>query len=437
MVFLKNSRTLFNKRDLSDYLRERLNEVSNKVNSISEDQFLISSDNDIIDHVYSLMTVVPLEFYEGSKEMDKIETKIDVSEWRERNPFGDPGPIYVPGIKITVSIPFSGYIGLWELKPNSYQLKFPIGNITPPGSPRSNEIGYIEIVMTQPSDKNPVEFKNELDDNIETIKFFINSQKQEIESFNNGLKEEIRKLVLNRRDRLKAHDKIVQVLNIPLKRRGGLPEIKPIPVKRKLIRPLPSIPKGGIKQEVGIEDKDYNDILSIVRYGGRTFETTPKTYKDHDEEELRDIILAFLNCYYEGGATGETFRKNGKTDILIKIDDRAAFVAECKIWRGSEELLNSIDQLLDYLTWRDCKAAIIIFNKHNAKFSEILTKMPNTIITHPLFDKNLEYELENKDEGEWRYIFKSKEDEMKKIIIHLFVFNLYVKEQTAYKKTID
>lgn len=79
------------------------------------------------------------------------------------------------------------------------------------------------------------------------------------------------------------------------------------------------------------------------------------------EEDLRNTLLAMLNATYKGNATGETFRRKGKTDICIEMENRAAFVAECKIWKGAKALTNAVRQLNGYLTWRDCKTALIVF----------------------------------------------------------------------------
>ncbi|MBC7894618.1 MAG: hypothetical protein H7066_04345, partial [Cytophagaceae bacterium] len=71
---------------------------------------------------------------------------------------------------------------------------------------------------------------------------------------------------------------------------------------------------------------------------------------------IRDHFLVQLNGQYQGGATGETFNYEGKTDILIRDGDRNVFIAECKIWKGETELLKAVDQILAYLHWRDTKA---------------------------------------------------------------------------------
>lgn len=162
--------------------------------------------------------------------------------------------------------------------------------------------------------------------------------------------------------------------------------------------------------------------MNIIRHEGRTWETTPATYKKLEEEELRNIIIAHLNTRYEGDAAGEVFRKSGKTDIRIEDKERVAFVAECKIWKGAEELRKALNQLLGYLTWRDCKAALVIFNKSVAGFSTLLEKIPEGLENHDLFVKK---EPLNKD-GEWKYVFKSDEDSNRLIKIHVFAFNIYV-----------
>lgn len=139
--------------------------------------------------------------------------------------------------------------------------------------------------------------------------------------------------------------------------------------------------------------------------------------------EIQPIEL-HLNGYYPGEATGETFRRSGKTDIRIENEKRTAFVAECKIWKGSAELVKAIDQLLSYLTWRDCKTALMIFNKHNAGFKKIQDQIPKILQSHTNFEKHVKCDAD----GEWRCILRSQEDTDRKVIVHVFLFNLYVNE---------
>ncbi len=410
---------LFAEGNLDATLRSHQSAISAKIDAIPRDQFMNAQPEEIIDHVLSEVTVEPLVIYEDRAEMDQRETRIDVSGWRDRNPFGDRGPIHVSGVAISVSLPFTGDSSLWKLKPNQWQSVFPRAKVV--NSLRDNA-GYVQIDMAQPTDEAPERFKTRLDEELKTMRFYIQSQKQQIEGFNAGLHAQVLAAVSARRDRIQKHDGLQSIMGIPLKRKEGAPAFSPVKIARKLVRPLPPSPKSGYKPEPGITDEDYSHILSVIRHEGRTFETTPKTYAVHDEEQLRDILLAHLNGHYQGDATGEAFRRNGKTDIRIEDDTRAAFVAECKIWRGQKELTHAVDQLLGYLTWRDCKAAIVVFNKHNAKFNGIIENIPRVFEAHSRFKR-----LRAADgAGEWQFDMTSLEDDSRQVRVHVFVFNLFV-----------
>jgi len=411
---------LFHRYDLGATMRAQLEGIGGRVDSLPKDRFIATSDQDLLDHFMSLMEIQPLQLHEDSSEMENEELQIDVSRDRRRNPFPNRGSIMVPGVKVTISIPWSGDSNLWEIKPSEFHTSFPYGAIR---EPNSDGIGYLDIVIEQAHDQGHDQIKEELDRNLKRIKDFIGFQKKEITQQNEQLPKLIGVAIQDRRDRLNKQEGISGILKIPLKRKEGAPNIENIPITRKLVRPLPPSSSPRKKPDWGILDKDYEHILGVIRHVGKTFETTPKTYAIHDEEELRDIILANLNGHYKGEATGETFRKKGKTDIRIENEERAAFVAECKIWHGQEDLFKAVNQLLGYLTWRDCKTAIIIFNKHNARFKEILKKIPDALSGHPKIIKF----LREISPCEWKYIFSSEEDGSHEITIHVFIFNLFTK----------
>ena len=108
---------------------------------------------------------------------------------------------------------------------------------------------------------------------------------------------------------------------------------------------------------------DYEYILSVLSNMVIVMERSPRAFRDMSEEDLRTHFLVPLNGHYEGQATGETFNYEGKTDILIRVDGRNIFIAECKFWTGPKGLTKALDQLLGYTSWRDTKAALLIFNR--------------------------------------------------------------------------
>jgi hypothetical protein len=93
-----------------------------------------------------------------------------------------------------------------------------------------------------------------------------------------------------------------------------------------------------------------------------------------------------LNGTFQGAATGETFVKSGKTDVLVRVEDRHVFVGECKWWKGSKALGAAIDQLLGYLPWRDEKAALIVFID-NKDASAVFDKVEEAVRAHSAFKR--------------------------------------------------
>jgi len=141
-----------------------------------------------------------------------------------------------------------------------------------------------------------------------------------------------------------------------------------------------------------------------------------------DEEGFRDFFLPHLNSISKShSATGETFNKKGKTDILIQDGDgNNVFIAECKIWLGEKELQYAINQLIDrYVSWRDEHTALIIFNKNNDNFTQLVASARQAIGNHELFVKK----INDSSASSTRYAFKNREDEEKHIQLELIIFN--------------
>ena len=108
MVFYEDNELLFSKADLDRVLRSHFQQIGSKIDATPKDQFFVSSDDDLINHIRDCLWIDHLEIHEESMEMDQDEIKVDVSRDRDRNPFQDRGPIYIDGIRVTVTIPFTG-----------------------------------------------------------------------------------------------------------------------------------------------------------------------------------------------------------------------------------------------------------------------------------------------------------------------------------------
>lgn len=171
-----------------------------------------------------------------------------------------------------------------------------------------------------------------------------------------------------------------------------------------------------------LSNKGYDDILLQIRNYGRNLEKYKNLYEKFDEEGFRDFFLPHLNLISKSlSASGETFNKIGKTDILIQDESGLnVFIAECKLWKGESQLSDAVDQLLErYVTWHDEKVALIVFNKDMKNFTELLRKAPSKLTSHKNFEKLIGATSDNS----FRFVFRHPDDESRKIELELIIFN--------------
>ena len=81
--------------------------------------------------------------------------------------------------------------------------------------------------------------------------------------------------------------------------------------------------------------------------------------------------------------------------------------------------LETIDQLLSYLSWRDTKAAVVVFNR-NADFSAVLAKMAEATPKHPHFKRK----SDRLDERAFRYVFGQPGDANREITLTVLAFDI-------------
>lgn len=171
-----------------------------------------------------------------------------------------------------------------------------------------------------------------------------------------------------------------------------------------------------------ISEKAYFQILDKISNYGQNLEKYKDLYDKFDEEGFRNFFLPFLNSIStQHTATGETFNKIGKTDILIQDQNgQNIFIAECKLWKGEGEIEAAINQLLErYVTWRDEKVALIFFNKTVKKFGEIIEKAVASLKSH----KNFKQFVGKRNGTSYSFIFTNPDDTDKTIKFELLMFN--------------
>lgn len=169
--------------------------------------------------------------------------------------------------------------------------------------------------------------------------------------------------------------------------------------------------------EPSLENSRFRKILNIINETMVAMERHPRVYKGRSEEDLRDQLLTVFASHYPN-ATGETFNKKGKTDILIRHEGANIFVGECKFWKGLKSFHKTVDQILGYLTWRDSKAAIICFVKKK-ELNPVLEQISTGTPEHSCFVR-----MESKKSESWtQFEFRLKSDPTRNVHLVVLCFH--------------
>ncbi len=185
----------------------------------------------------------------------------------------------------------------------------------------------------------------------------------QVDAWNSGLRQRAAGLIATRRTSVLKKRGLEASLGVPIRKRDDTPQtfVVPSAKRRARITPKPVVAGPGFTPEPTIGMEDYREILRTIYEFGKQLERTPSVYKGKDEEVLRDHLLLVLEPNFTWSATGESLNGQGKTDILLRHEGSNLFIAECKWWSGQKGFTAAIDQLRSYLTWRDSKAALVIF----------------------------------------------------------------------------
>ena len=412
---------LFNDKNLGDLIRAYPGSIREEVDRWAENKVLAASETDLINYLLEKYTLHGPKLRPREEwQLDGHDTKVDVSHDFRRGGYGRGDPLLVPGQRIVVRVPFDGDPDLFQFRPSTY-------DFNPPRARILAHDAALEFSQTSPQDEaNAQSIQQRIDRMVMSVERYLNHIRQDCEGWNSQLPRVATECVQARKRRLLEQSSLLEQLGIPLKRRGDTPHSISIPVNRRR-RPsarVPATPSKAFQPEPAIIEDDYVYILRIISNLATSIERSPSTFARLPEEHLRDHILVSLNGHFDGGATGETFNSEGKTDILIREKDENVFIAECKFWSGQANLHEAIDQLLGYVTWRDTKTALIVFSK-NRDFTGVLKKISECVPNHP----NYKREAEQGGETQFRFVFGQKNDESRDVHLSVLVFNIPPQEK--------
>ncbi len=394
---------------LSDYLDANTERLRGKIKSEDEDYILNVNENQYIEYLREEFRVDNLEIDFAGKYVTTAEEQIPKARFPREVHFVNRSGTH-PRQVIKYHLPFSGDVDLLRCRPSAFAMM-------------TYEVMIEEgcICFKIPDLYGDAEkIKREADERIRLIQQQHASVAGQVSSYNSQLRTLVSNLFQGRKQNILKQRNFVASLGVPVRKRKDVPEtfaIPAAPAKRQLIK-KPSTQSGGFSPEPTLDIQVYNDILKIIYDFGKALERLPATYDQKNEEALRDHFLMQLGPWFEGAATGETFNKSGKTDILIRHENKNVFVAECKFWEGIKEYMKAISQLLGYLTWRDSKAAVILFVR-NKGFSSVLEVVENRTKEHEDY-----LDLSGKTEESWfNFRFHLPGDESREVKLAVIAFH--------------
>ena len=314
---------LFNTYDLQRTIENHRQGLAKQVASMSENEVLNTSQEDMAKYLTEKWRIDPLVIDESGIQMDYGDAQIDVSGDPRRVFFERSTPFYITGTRVTFYVPFNGDADLFKCQPSTRSLSPPRATI------RSSELVFTYDLTEERTSEVKATFERDLNQ----TQVHAQRVNAEVITLNESLPGNARQRLKTRREKLLQDRNLAESIGFPLRRTQGPPSTFVTPdVKRRITPQKPKASSEPFSPEPTLDMGEYEHIMSILSSMVAVMERSPRAFKDMGEEDLRTHLLVPLNGHYEGQATGETFNYEGKTDILIRADDKNIFIAECKFW---------------------------------------------------------------------------------------------------------
>ena len=405
----------FRDYDLRQVIANQWAAVNKKIDTMSNEEIMANGLDVLAENIYQEFFIEPVTIFEEdfSKrniKQGKIQKYIDPF-FRD---YSDREYVEVDGVIAEFYFPFTGEADLFKCRASTFSM-----GVYPEITVNKATVSFrIERSLSEMNNANAKDnLIGSLDHALKEIREGLSYANNDVTAFNYSLKQQAMKWLEEKKKKVEAYFSIATMFEVPIEKKEYAQTH--IPLKRNIV---PVAKHYESSNYYGISDGDYKDILDSIKHTGSTYERTPSSYKALHEEDLQNTLLAALNATYKGDATGETFRNRGKTDICIERDNRAAFVAECKMWTGQKEVGKAIDQLDGYLTWRDCKTALIYFVRRKV-FLKTLESAETALRAYDSMRN-----VTALDKNEFECLFLSKANPGQQIKMRVMLFNLYCED---------
>lgn len=401
---------LFSQYDLRGTIQNHEQKMFAEIDGIEGNRLLNTSIDDLCDYFEQEYKIAVPQLDEESIQVDQGEARVDVSRDHNRFIIDRSQPFYITGTMVTFYVPYKGDANLFKCRPSTFTYNPPRASVT------ETEIRLTYTLTNHDATKVKSTFERDLSE----IRKWLDWMEKDVSPFNLSVRDKARQRIDTRREKLLKDQGLAASLGLPLRQRENAPTTYTVPTVRRKVSPVMQQPSvAPFVPEPTLDMKEYEHILSVISNMVVVMERSPRAFSGMSEEDLRQHFLVQLNGQYEGQASGETFNFEGKTDILIRVEGKNVFIAECKFWRGPAALTEALNQLLGYASWRDTKTALLIFNREKS-FSSVLAKIPEAVKTHPNYKRELTYDSETG----FRYVLHHRDDKNRELLLTILAFEV-------------
>lgn len=192
---------------------------------------------------------------EGAVSLAVEEAQVDATGDFSRA-FVGPGPHYVPGIRATYYVPYTGEREMFRCRPSTFTTVLPAAELKP---------GELRFVYER-TDQNVAGTKQSFDHDLREVKRYLGWLEENANSFNDSLPPLARQAVAARRQRLAEMDRGTQSLGVPIRRsETGMDSRQGVAPRRPATPTTEQKPETyDVALSFAGEDRDYVEAVAVT-----------------------------------------------------------------------------------------------------------------------------------------------------------------------------
>jgi hypothetical protein len=239
-------RFLFTRSDIFNVLRARQEALKAEVDQLDSSTIERVPEQELVRDLAGKYKLEMPVLEEDNAKISHREVKVDVSQDPSRLIWDRSAPFYIRGTEVTISVPFKGDPGLFQVQPSTFSSNPPRGEV------RANEVDF---VYTR-TDDNPDALKADYQRDLQGVKQHLAWLETSVSGFNAGIGQQVQNLVAQRRQKVAASARMVAAIGLPVRREDAQGAPKPPLAMKALSKGISSPKKWDVFISHATEDKD-------------------------------------------------------------------------------------------------------------------------------------------------------------------------------------